>query len=208
MQLKITKSTVYLALLVLIAEIAGGFIYIHALQYKLEARALYQAEAKATDNLVAQLKTKSDPTSDWQTYRNEEYGFEFRYPPNGRIEVIKMLEISDIILYLDIYYGKSKSYLFLKKNNKQLGLKDFILEPYRNCISGFDSECLSPSEIENLSFESFNLDAINGLKDGFTYFFTAPDRNDIVYISHPTQVMPGDENILPKILSTLTFIDQ
>ena len=41
-----------------------------------------------------------DETANWKTYRNEEYGFEFKYPNNWSIEDLS--GIKDILVYIDL----------------------------------------------------------------------------------------------------------
>src|SRR3989344_4344489 len=55
-----------------------------------------QTDEKLTQTAQNILEVTTDPTADWKTYTNEQYGFEFKYPPdwellnkNGGISLVK-----------------------------------------------------------------------------------------------------------------------
>ncbi|NUM25758.1 MAG: hypothetical protein HUU49_04025 [Candidatus Buchananbacteria bacterium] len=58
------------------------------------------------ENVNTATTTEEIDTSDWKTYRNEEYGFEFKYPENWKIFLLDDNRIS------------------LAPNNKEVGIPD------------------------------------------------------------------------------------
>ena len=76
MQYLNTKSALYLSIVALIATIFGGFVYIDNIKLQVEGKRLNE------QYVIRQVVQKDDTANekDWKTYRNDEYGFEFRYP--------------------------------------------------------------------------------------------------------------------------------
>ena len=66
------STPVAILIILILAILVRGFIYWQYLEIRREETGLLKIE----------IPEKVDETADWKTYRNEEYGFEIRYPSN------------------------------------------------------------------------------------------------------------------------------
>ena len=57
-----------------------------ALQSEARKKARQDFEKEIPDAEILLPAEEPDPTSNWKTYRNEEYKFEFRYPPHWNVD--------------------------------------------------------------------------------------------------------------------------
>lgn len=73
--MKVISIKIWLPLIIVVLAIAGLAIYFN-----------WPKEKQFPEIVVPQSETPEIP-EDWKTYRNEEYGFEFRYPEDWLFEV-------------------------------------------------------------------------------------------------------------------------
>ena len=71
------STLIGILIIVVFALIVGGAIY------------WYSKEKFETPEVKVSEKTITDETANWKTYRNEEYGFEVKYPSNWQLSTIK-----------------------------------------------------------------------------------------------------------------------
>src|SRR4030042_327517 len=170
------------------------------------------------------LTSTQDETADWQTYRNEEYGFEFQYPEDY-FKVIKTnTGIGD-------YIGPGESYVFFETSNYEEGkyipamsviFSQYDIDKYREVLNGRGQEITDLKEVmignqKSYTFRTGSLpmgdycEAQTTIipdikKEGYLYFFIIHcnefQGNDVSqeYLS------TDDIEIFNEIISTFKFI--
>jgi len=174
----------FLLIVVVLAVIVGG----GALWYEKRPEQQYQP-----------VEIKKSEIANWETYRNDEYGFEIKYPKDWQVEVsaVKSIKIKNLISgsYFEIIENKNENNLTLNEWFKELTIIDgrptLKASAKETSINGVKAYKLN-SELEppNPLFE------IVGIADTQKRIFTL--------YAYSRQL--DDNIILEKMLSTFKFI--
>lgn len=84
----------------------------------------------------------ADETANWKVYRNEEYRFELRYPPNWIVEENSGEEIGVLSEYLDTLDRKKDNFFFVSFYDSK--------EKWRGKDSYIDLQIIDPSPVKNI----------------------------------------------------------
>ena len=199
----------------LIAVLAGGGFYISQLKGRQSAvqegnNALQQAEdlaqklnaqdaerAKQLENLGAPAQPVASPaaassTADWKTYRNEEYGFEFKYPADWQIysEGARLDRGSVKLMIYNVTFGPPGV-----DGNPSLPMSVAVY------TKSFTEEIMGLSESQGFEKEQTFVNGMGATKltKGLnTTFFVPHEEFDFV--------IGGDNKTVDQILSTFKFI--
>lgn len=128
--------------------------------------------------------TSEIDTSNWKTYKNEEYGFEIRYPKSWHI--YKSYEIIVISTYPEDTLEIPSAYGLITINHRINITLDKLLETYKGLTEHPKSSNIFPGSKE-FFFEKITIDAVKGHKvtaiskegvneSGIVYFL--PDRSN------------------------------
>lgn len=120
-------------------------------------------------NDSGQPATYADVTKNWKTYTNTQYGFEFQYPTNAKIEYQDMTDRNDqyIGLYKILETGSFYKVVYLLKNQSDLSADDYVKKVLSN---------LTITTSESIQVNNFNGKKVYALgpteegNEGWKYF--------------------------------------
>ncbi len=155
------STPIGILIIVLTVFLAGGIMAWQHQQYK-----SLEVEVIEVKTLKKEVK---DETADWKTYRNEEYGFEVKYPSNLRLgkiyynsDVAPIYFGNDDLFIVGFDYGcpvKNGSLIYVLSvrvalNSSQISLDEWIMK----------DNSLMWDDISRQELEDFYLSGIKGLK--------------------------------------------
>ena len=148
------------------------------------------------ENLKLTLKSVStvgiDPTADWKTYENKEYGFSFKYPKGSEVTDISKPEVTKLLLKVNgIELSINKNFEGGVEGYGQINniFPDKIINGAKRWVRGYDSNSVTDSMYTYTTIE-------NQLKDTWSV---------IVFIEKD-KLLSHNIDTFDQILSTFKFI--
>lgn len=193
-----------------------------------------QTIVEKLSDTVATPTTKEQPktteTAGWKTYRNEEYGFEFRYPLFGNDQRVKEKDDSSgSRIYIEYTSTRSQDFLttfgfFVTENEDKLGLKEWFSKyidindalfkkgnfKLKAVLGGGEMYIIS---YENLPLAEEYLDADGGPVDDA--YLMSPSKNYVITFGRSQDhdldlfgygTSEEQRDLILEILSTFKFI--
>lgn len=167
-------------------------------------------EVVETKNTVSQ----NNETANWKTYKNDEYGFEFKYPENlfSKISQHPISEktecnTSSPLSFIWIFEGVGKFNqfegldvrIFCKKTSFLFGDNGYMKARYGSSILPGDKKISNKQVYENIDY-------IPTTNAGTASYYIELDANNTLAINFPFDDRYVDMNLVDEILSTFKFI--
>jgi hypothetical protein len=178
--------------------------YINDSQKVLDDELAYQEELIAKNNIDIIKKSaakekggETDKTADWQTYRNEEYGFELKHPKNWAI-----VKNSEEIVSIGDQVSNSGFRIEALPNKEKLPFDQWYKQEVSSGNNtGYESKKViingSEAEVFDTVFHAINTHSVEGLE---AYLAGQDDIIHIVAGGH------GTKTIFDQMLSTFKFV--
>lgn len=141
--------------------------------------------AEPSSKPVATTKATTDPTSNWKTYKNDQYGMSFKYPSNLKLEVENINPV-DSGNYILLTFDRA---VFVDS----FTIKISANAPRRPTIL-METEPYATKKLGSYSWYMYMLSADSGLQ---------MEKNNILY----SVIYRNREDLIFQILSTFKFTD-
>jgi hypothetical protein len=146
-------------------------------------------------NSTASSKNVSDEMSGWKTYRNDQLGFEFKYPSDWQYRILNEKDIDDIVQLFS-----PESYAEAQKGDKDgatnfMDFRSWKTDAYIKGLQGNSVTIAGKSAIDT----GWTLSAMGGLPVKQIRFFVEPP------VTIEMNALSETKAIEEKILSTLKF---
>jgi len=203
----------------------------------MQSKAKYKYENEIFDQILSTFKfidpTSQVDTSNWQTYRNEEFGFEFKYPHKWETEPVTFESPGENIFSV-FFFGHGEPgdvmvTVYLNKDNLNInewfdkvlrGKERFTTnfpadntiryDSERNVTISYDNDSVYPVVISALEVS----DTVFGNITKRLFFTTKNDDVRLdgdhvieIRVSYTEYTYPPPEEAFNQILSTFEFID-
>jgi molybdopterin converting factor small subunit len=212
-------------IIVLVALFAGGIL---AWQYFGALKEKAKASEEKIEKSKEPIEVVKDETANWKTYKNEEYGFEIKYPPNFFYQVINSRKIEFIEA---IWKGRVGNYplIGIEIIENSLSLDDWFKKQQKKAIEEgfefFEEGC----EMHCISKEAKEIKIGEGIKALKYKERGVSGENDVVVVKkeksnwiikiykHSSgwgeKGIYSEKGVIPdeifnKILSTLRFVEK
>lgn len=195
----------YLLILGLVAAVSGGIIF--------AARNSYYKDIVNLDNFSEIKKPANNikgETTDWKTYKNEEYGFEIKYPADWGINSYVKNRVVIVCDFVNTDTGEYKTCQGLEGMGIGAGIYSPTITVRDNLsLQDFIKEYNNPPLSSIISQQAYTIDGVSGFKlvgtteigtDQSIIFITKGDKSYIIYFNDSLSI-----NL--EMLSTFKFIE-
>jgi hypothetical protein len=210
MNQKELKITIITAIAILLVGVGGVFAYLHS--------AKIQTPPSNSENIIQESLFTGSHTSDqsaeiqgWKTYRNEQYGYAFKYPEAAMLRFAQEDEdiLSDTIIefenYGSLYDPAVISFSVYKKDSYQHYRGSDQCEIYRRYMQIYTGR--EADIVEQADCPGSEGSAIGGSGHTFTAIFSLSATEELVVMANLRNAFIKETGLVNKILSTLTFIN-
>jgi len=217
-----SKNLIILIISIIILALIGGGVVWYLKMQRQEVNPAVTEDVNQPEEIINQ-QSEIINTEDWLTYRNKEYGFELRYPINGKVGSYSPVERSNLI---SVYTAEELNFNLTVYNpndeivNRDLGtekmkIRNMELDEYVDYIWNLNKEDDYPDkkvgEIQEIVFnnsKAYKIEIEGSYKNEtgghlldkryFLYF----SKNDLKFI-----IELEDDALSETIISTFQFIN-
>ncbi|MBU1015450.1 hypothetical protein KKI17_03425 [Patescibacteria group bacterium] len=191
-------------------RIGGIILGVAALLFAFAAALLYQEYSRK--GLIEQESRQAEPaTSQWQTYKSEDYGFEIKYPKE-----LAFKELGERGINFEFSNNGLKVFLQILSNQQLLNLHDYIVNEYGKNGALIYKDLTKNEGVEWVNEKRGTIDIwtygfvpnLEGF-EGDTFLQDTRKLNTVILLRVNTveENSSENENIYTQMLSTFKFIE-
>jgi|GEM_PF-4048001 len=199
-----------IGIILILVIIVGGFTwwqYSEIEKEEAEVSEVQTPEKEEVKDETAGLPSIASATEGWQTYRNEEYGFEVKYPTNDYSFTTGLCHSA--------WFAEKENCISIKfSQNDECSINIAVVDKnkYENCLNEFEG-IVGLEIIDFAGVKATKWPSINSLP--FNYCVQKNDKYFVIFETNPyisshrnpdEPLLPGCPSELNQILSTFKFI--